>query len=133
VVPPHVGLLVGVVLLLRAFSFQTPWYAPFLIQTLLAIAVSVPVAPGAVGQFHAPFVVGILMLAGNATPDEAKAAAIAAHLINMIPLFITGIACFLIDRRRLFARRHDRDLPGCDGGPLPAGNPEPARPEPPTV
>lgn len=45
-----------------AFGLQLPWYAPFIVLSFLALAISVPGAPGFIGQFHFGVAVPILML-----------------------------------------------------------------------
>jgi uncharacterized protein (TIRG00374 family) len=86
---------------LKAFGVDFPWYTPFLIQVLVAVAVSIPGPPGFVGQFHVAFVAGILMTVSGAVPDEAKAIAITAHLLNMLATVAVGIACLLLEQAGL--------------------------------
>jgi len=88
---------------LWAFHMQFPWYAPFVMQALLAVAVSVPGAPGFVGQFHIPIVLSIVTLVPDATPDEAKAVAIVVHLINLFWVALIGVYC-LFREQMGFAR-----------------------------
>lgn len=47
---------------LLAFDLTLPWYAPFVILSFLAVAISVPGTPGFVGQFHFGVAVPIFML-----------------------------------------------------------------------
>jgi uncharacterized membrane protein YbhN (UPF0104 family) len=94
--------VVSAVFCLEAFGLDYPWYTPFLLQVLLAVAVSVPGAPGFVGQFHLAFVVGILMAVPTALPAEAKAIAITAHLLNFVPTVVAGIISLVMEQSGLF-------------------------------
>jgi uncharacterized protein (TIRG00374 family) len=85
----------------KAFGLECPWYTPFLVQVLVAIAVSVPGAPGFVGQYHLAFVVAVLMAVPSASPAEAKAIAITAHLLNFIPTVLVGIVCLVMEQSGL--------------------------------
>lgn len=86
-----------------AFEIQGPWYTPFVIQVLLAVAISIPGAPGFVGQFHAPIIIGLMMLVPGMEGSKAKAYAIVLHLLNILPVYAVGVACLLHERVGLFA------------------------------
>lgn len=45
-----------------AFGLHLPWYAPFIVLSFLALAISVPGTPGFVGQFHFGVAVPVLLL-----------------------------------------------------------------------
>jgi hypothetical protein len=79
--------------ILLAFHLTPPWYAPFVILALLAVAISMPGPPGFVGQFHAAMLVGILITMPNADVDVVRALAIVAHLINLVTVAIAGVYC----------------------------------------
>ncbi len=109
--------LVAALFLFFAFDIESPWYGPFVMQALLAVFVSVPGAPGLIGQFHIPIVLAVLILSPETSPDEAKAAAIMLHLLNFIPLAAMGVYCLvrekmgLIELTRESARAQDRVPP----------------------
>jgi len=90
--------LMSITVFMWAFGIRVPWYAPFVIQLMLAVAISVPGAPGFVGQFHVPIVVGIVMLMPEVGVSKAKAVAITAHLMNLIPVYVVGIFCLFWER-----------------------------------
>ena len=77
--------------LLNAFHLDFPWYAPLLMLSMLGVFTSVTVTPGLVGQYHIPVVASLLMVIPNIDSDEAKAVAIVAHLVALIPPATLGI------------------------------------------
>jgi hypothetical protein len=83
--------LLSYVTFMRAFSLDFPWYAPFVVQCVLALFVSAPGVPGMLGQFHIPIVGGLLMTVPDITLPDAVAFAIVAHVSNMIPITILGL------------------------------------------
>jgi len=76
--------------LMKAFNMEFAWYAPFVVQAMLAFFVGVPGTPGMLGQFHVPLVGGLLMVSPATPIADAVAFAILAHIINLIPIFILG-------------------------------------------
>ena len=78
---------------MQAFHIETPWYTVLVMQVLLAVFISVPGAPGFVGQFHTPLVVTLMMLAPGMEDSRAKAFAIVTHLINLILIGGVGLMC----------------------------------------
>jgi uncharacterized membrane protein YbhN (UPF0104 family) len=93
--------LLGFTLGLMAFHIDFPWYTPFVMNALLAIAISLPNAPGFVGQFHIPLVLGLVMTAPALDVNIAKAYAIAMHLWQLPPVLIFGIWCLLRENMNL--------------------------------
>jgi len=59
---------------LSAFGYTYPWYAPFVVAAIVSVAVSLPVAPGFIGQFHFAFVVGLLTSLTGLTTAGPEAA-----------------------------------------------------------
>ena len=82
---------------LKAFHIQAPWYTVLVMQTLLAICISVPGAPGFVGQFHAPIVATLIMLSPGIEDSKAKAFALVVHLLNLVTIAATGVACLVAE------------------------------------
>jgi uncharacterized protein (TIRG00374 family) len=77
--------------ILRAFHLEFPWYGPLLVLSILGVFTSVTVTPGLVGQYHVPVVAALLMIAPYMDPSEAKAIAIAAHAVAVIPPAVLGL------------------------------------------
>lgn len=88
--------------MLEAFGVTYPWYTPFVMQVLLAVAIAAPGTVGFVGQYHFPLVLTLVMLAPETDVNTALAFAILAHLINYPPLILTGVYCLLTERLGLF-------------------------------
>lgn len=84
--------------LLAAFDVAFPWYAPFVVLSLVAVAILVPLTPAAVGQFHVPAVAGMLLAVPGLEPDRAKAVAIVDHLSTLVPIAALGVYCLLRER-----------------------------------
>lgn len=90
--------LLSIATILTAFNYDYPWYAPFLILSLVSILTSVPLMPGVIGQYHLAFVVGLLIAIPSMTLDETKAVAIVAHVLTLIPIAILGIFCLVREK-----------------------------------
>ncbi|MBI2434089.1 MAG: flippase-like domain-containing protein [Candidatus Hydrogenedentes bacterium] len=78
---------------LFAFGMAPPWYAPFVVMALLAIAISLPSTPGFVGLYQLGIIGAVLLTMPQADLDVAKAAAILAHLINLLTVVVVGLFC----------------------------------------
>ncbi|GMU93052.1 MAG: hypothetical protein AMXMBFR4_21100 [Candidatus Hydrogenedentota bacterium] len=77
----------------EAFAMDWPWYAPFVVQVLVAFAVSAPGVPGMVGQFHIPIVVGMLMSIPGVSLADSILLAMVVHASNMLPILVLGMYC----------------------------------------
>lgn len=82
---------------MQAFGITWFWYTPFVLQTLLAVFLIAPIMPGMVGQFHIPIVLAIVATSPQTTPSDAKAVAIVAHLLNLIPIIVSGLICLYME------------------------------------
>ncbi|MCK5861738.1 MAG: flippase-like domain-containing protein [Candidatus Hydrogenedentes bacterium] len=82
----------------NAFDLDMPWYAPFVILSLLAVFISIPGPPGFIGPFHAGIVGGLILANPDIDINAARAMAIMAHLFNLIPIVIIGIICLSFER-----------------------------------
>ena len=89
----------------RAFGLEGPWYTPIVVQTLLALAIVIPIAPGFIGQFHFGIVAGLLLAAPEAPMATAQAIAIVAHLVNFAAVVLTGVICLWMEHMGLFELR----------------------------
>lgn len=81
--------------LFKAFHLDFPWFGPFLMLAILGVFTSVTVTPGLVGQYHVPVVASLLMILPDMNVDEAKAVAIIAHLIALLPPVVLGVYCMV--------------------------------------
>ena len=87
--------------LLMAFHLDFPWYAPLLMLSMLGVFTSVTVTPGLVGQYHIPVVASLMMVIPSINSDEAKAMAIVAHLVALVPPVALGIFSLFREQLRL--------------------------------
>jgi len=94
--------LIGLAIALWAFGIEFPWYTPFVMQAILAIAIAAPNTPGFVGPFHIAVVLAMVVTIPGVNVDTAKAYAIVAHLFQFPAVLIFGFWCLLRDNMNLF-------------------------------
>jgi uncharacterized protein (TIRG00374 family) len=75
---------------LLAFDIRVPFVAAVFLQSVIALAVAVPSAPGFFGVFEAAARVGLVQVWGVAT-GPALAFAIGFHLAGFIPVTVIGL------------------------------------------
>lgn len=90
---------------LQAFAIDAPWYTSVIVMACLAVAISVPSTPGFFGVFHIAIVGALLVVAPATSPDVAKAAAIIAHFVNIVPVLIAGVYCLYTEQLGLLELR----------------------------
>jgi uncharacterized protein (TIRG00374 family) len=88
--------------LLAAFQLETPWNTAFVMLSLIAVAILVPLTPGVVGQFHLFAVAGLLLAAPDVPPARAKAVAVVDHLSTLLAIGVLGV--YAMARERLSVR-----------------------------
>ncbi len=100
--------------ILRAFHLDGPWYTPFVYTTFVALAISIPGAPGFVGQYHFAVVATLAVALPHVGLEQAKAVALTAHIVNIIPVLALGLFCLYRENMNLFVlrRQGERNLPG---------------------
>ncbi|HSK19756.1 MAG TPA: lysylphosphatidylglycerol synthase transmembrane domain-containing protein [Longimicrobiales bacterium] len=81
---------VGAWVAFRAFGFDLPFTAALFLQSAIALAVSIPSAPGFVGPYHG-MVVFVLAKLWGAPAEQAGAFAIGFHLAGFIPVTVIGL------------------------------------------
>jgi len=86
---------------MRALHVTFPWNAPFLMQAMIGLFVIVPLTPGLVGQFHLPIVAALAITAPDVATTEAKAVALVAHVIMLIPVVTFGVLGLATERLTL--------------------------------
>jgi uncharacterized membrane protein YbhN (UPF0104 family) len=84
--------------LLKGFRIDVPIQGPLIILAILGVFTSVTVTPGMIGQYHVPFVAGLLMVIPSQDVNEAKAAAILAHLVALLPVVILGVYSMISEK-----------------------------------
>jgi hypothetical protein len=85
--------LLTITIVLIAFHVDFPWYTPFFVEVLVAAMISVPLAPGAVGQFHLAAVVGLKIVLPEMELSQAFAISLVAYVVNLTPVIILGTFC----------------------------------------
>lgn len=78
---------------IMAFGITGPWYMAFVVVALLSVAISIPGAPGFVGQFQLGIILGLYFTIDQVDPNAAKAVAIMAHLLNLGACVLAGLYC----------------------------------------
>ena len=96
-------------IILMAFNLDTPWFTPFIILSILSVAISMPGAPGFVGQFHIAVVAALLITLPSIAVDKAKAVSIVAHLMNLLPIAVAGIYCLYREQFGLLELRRESE------------------------
>lgn len=90
-----------------AFGLNAPWYAMFVVLAVLAIAISLPGAPGFIGQYHIGVMLPLYMLVPGIPQDTAGAVAIMGHLLNLLGVVIVGIYALQSEHVGLLALQHE--------------------------
>lgn len=88
--------------LCEAFRLDWPWYAPFVMQIGVAVFISVPGAPGFIGQFQLGVVASLLMTIPNLNLGDALALAIVSHVANFVCVAILGVFSLYREGLNLF-------------------------------
>ena len=78
---------------IMAFGISGPWYMAFVVVALLSVAISIPGAPGFVGQFQLGIILGLYFTIDQVDPNAAKAVAIMSHLLNLGACVVAGMWC----------------------------------------
>ena len=76
----------------RAVGMNLPFSAALFLQTLIAIGVALPSAPGFFGVFEKLANVGLAIY--GVTPDKATSWAIGYHILSFIPITVIGVYYF---------------------------------------
>jgi len=95
----------GTASIMEAFHVDYPWYTPFVVQTTLAIAISLPGAPGFIGQFQAGMYAGLVVVLPTMRYEEALAIGLVTHVANIIPVAVIGVWCLAKENMSLLELR----------------------------
>jgi glycosyltransferase 2 family protein len=88
--------------LMWTFDIHPPWYVPFVLVSMLSVAISLPSTPGFAGVFHFAIFFSVLFTMPETDANVARALAIVAHLVNLIPVVVVGIFCLYLEDLGLF-------------------------------
>jgi glycosyltransferase 2 family protein len=89
-------VILNVQILSGVFGVDLSWAQAGMIVFLVAIAVSLPQAPGYVGPFHLGFQMALSICFGVAVPT-ATAVAYLAHFFQIFPVIFLGFICMYIE------------------------------------
>lgn len=103
------GFVLSTVCLMNAFGLEYPWYAPLVVQAIVAGGIGLPITPGFVGQFQLSVMIGLIVAVPGISYELALAIGLVAHVINFVPVMIAGLGCLLLEDLNLFALRRDSE------------------------
>jgi uncharacterized membrane protein YbhN (UPF0104 family) len=89
-------VVLNVQILSGVFGVQLTWAQAGLVVFLVAIAVTLPQAPGYVGPFHLGFQMALTLCFGVALPT-ATAIAYLAHFFQIVPVILLGFAAMSLE------------------------------------
>ena len=113
------ALIIG--LSLHAFAIEVPWFVSLILAGVVAFAVAVPSAPGFFGIVQVCFVAVLELF--EADQEQVFAAPIYFHLLQYIPVTLSGFAYFSVQGMKLADVRHEAEQERVDPG---AASAEPA-------
>jgi uncharacterized protein (TIRG00374 family) len=86
---------------IEAFEIDAPWHTVFVMVGFLAVAVSLPSAPGGFGLFQLAIVATFAVLNVEIAQPKALALSLVAHIVNLIPIAISGLYCLYAENLSL--------------------------------
>ncbi|MCL4735591.1 MAG: flippase-like domain-containing protein [Candidatus Omnitrophica bacterium] len=89
-------VILNVQILSGVFGVDLTWAQAGMVVFLVAVAVSLPQAPGYVGPFHLGFQMSLSICFGVAIPT-ATAIAYLAHFFQIVPVILLGFICMSIE------------------------------------
>lgn len=95
--------------IVKAFGLHAPWYAPCVILALLSIAITLPGAPGFIGQFQIGIILPLVLVVPDVAKDTASAIAILAHLINLGAVVLVGLYALQQEHMGLLALQQESE------------------------
>lgn len=96
---------VSYVCLLEGYNLSYPWYTPPVCITMLSILISIPGAPGFIGQFHAGILAGLILSIPDIDLNVARAIAILGHAGNFITVVTVGALCLFLETQSVNKNR----------------------------
>jgi len=106
--------------IMAAFSISYSLTAPFVMLVMIALFISFPVVPAAVGQYHLAVIASLMLTCPDTDIEIMKAMGIVSHIWALIPIYVLGIFClihsninfFNIFRMSEVASPHDDGISG---------------------
>lgn len=95
--------------LIIAFHLDAPWHTWCLVLAMLSIAISLPGAPGFIGQYQAGIMLPLALAIPGISVDTAKAIAILGHLVNLLAVALVGVYSLHDEGTGLLALKQEGD------------------------
>ncbi len=83
-------------------AHRLPWYVGLVVLVLTTLSVVIPSTPGYVGTYHYLCQVSLTMFGVSAS--QALSFAVVAHLVNIVPVSLIGLACANYEGIAIFRR-----------------------------
>ena len=82
--------VLAIYMLLKAFGFNLPVMASFVVMIILIVGIAIPTAPGYIGNWHAACWLGLSLF--GIAKTEALSFAVVYHFLSMVIVVILGVA-----------------------------------------
>jgi uncharacterized membrane protein YbhN (UPF0104 family) len=82
--------VLAIYMLLKAFGFNLPVMAPFVVMIILIVGIAIPTAPGYIGNWHAACWLGLSLF--DVAKTEALSFAVVYHFLSMVIVVVLGVA-----------------------------------------
>jgi uncharacterized protein (TIRG00374 family) len=82
--------VLAIYMLLKAFGFNLPVMASFVVMIILIVGIAIPTAPGYIGNWHAACWLGLSLF--DVAKTEALSFAVVYHFLSMVIVVVLGIA-----------------------------------------
>jgi hypothetical protein len=92
-------------------AYRLPWHVGLVVLVLTTISVIIPSTPGYVGTYHYLCQVALTMFGVSAS--EALSFAVVAHLVNVVPVSLIGLACANYEGIAIYRTPERRSQPRC--------------------
>jgi uncharacterized membrane protein YbhN (UPF0104 family) len=92
-----------------AFHLDAPWYASSMVLAVMSVAISLPGAPGFIGQYHVGIMLPLFIMLPGLSLETASAVAILAHLINLAGVVIAGVYSLHSEHIGLLELQHESE------------------------
>ena len=82
--------VLAIYMLLKAFGFNLPVMASFVVMIILIVGIAIPTAPGYIGNWHAACWLGLSLF--DVAKTEALSFAVVYHFLSMVIVVVLGVA-----------------------------------------
>jgi uncharacterized protein (TIRG00374 family) len=82
--------VLAIYMLLKAFGFNLPVMASFVVMIILIVGIASPTAPGYIGNWHAACWLGLSLF--DVAKTEALSFAVVYHFLSMVIVVVLGVA-----------------------------------------